>query len=84
LCAVIMKSTKEPSELPLSWKLGIDIRKNIETGETTVENLSLNLGEGKAMPGGPTCTFNGKKYLVLLVVVRMLASLLKCWQQCWN
>jgi hypothetical protein len=32
LCAVILKSNKEISEIPLTWKLGIDIRKEVKEG----------------------------------------------------
>jgi hypothetical protein len=59
MCAVLMKSTKEISEIPLSWRLGIDIRKQAETGETRVDIFNANFGEGKVMPGGPVCTYNG-------------------------
>jgi hypothetical protein len=61
MCAVILKSNKEPSELPIAWKLGIDIRKDIASGETTYELIKANYGEENAMAGGPKCTYQGKE-----------------------
>jgi hypothetical protein len=40
--------------------MGIDITKDIENGTTNYELFEKNYGEGKLMPGGPTCRFNGK------------------------
>jgi hypothetical protein len=60
LCAVILKSNKDIKDIPVCWKLGIDIRKNVETGRTEAETIQLNHGEGKAYPSGPTCTYQGK------------------------
>jgi hypothetical protein len=37
MCAVILKSTKEIAEIPLSWRLGIDIRKEAASGESEVQ-----------------------------------------------
>jgi hypothetical protein len=60
LCAVILKSTKGIQDVPLGWKLGIDICKEIVTGETTIETFDQNFGEDKACAGGPKCFSNGK------------------------
>jgi hypothetical protein len=59
LCAVILKSDKHISELPLSWKLGIDIRRDVQVGTTRYEYFQANYGEGHVFAGGPTCTYNG-------------------------
>jgi hypothetical protein len=61
LCAVILKSTKDIQDIPLNWKLGIDVRKEVLTGETTVETFEQNYGENKACAGGPSCYYNGIK-----------------------
>jgi hypothetical protein len=58
LCAIIMKSEKKAADLPLSWKLGIDIRNNVETGETVLETYDNNYETG-ALIGGPKCTYQG-------------------------
>jgi len=47
MCAVIFKSELPVSEIPLSWKLGIDI---------TVEDLE---DRTIVMKGGPCCIYNG-------------------------
>ena len=49
MCAVIFKSEQGISEIPVSWKLGIDI---------TIQNAD---DTAKVMSGGPTCTFQGKQ-----------------------
>jgi hypothetical protein len=58
MCAIVMKSEKDVNDLPLSWKLGIDITKNVETGETLLESFDKNM-QTKASIGGPKCTYNG-------------------------
>ena len=60
MCAVILKSKKEINDIPDTWKLGIDIRKNMEEGENDLEIFTNNFGENKGIPGGPRCTYNGK------------------------
>jgi len=47
--AIIFKSEQDISEIPVSWKLGIDI---------TCENAG---DTAKVIHGGPTCTFQGKQ-----------------------
>jgi hypothetical protein len=63
-CGVILKSSKDIKDIPISWKLGIDIRKDIETGRTTYETFELNYGldfsEDISIVGGPKCIYNGK------------------------
>jgi len=49
MCAIIFKSQQDISEIPVSWKLGIDI---------TIQNAD---DTAKVMSGGPTCTFQGKQ-----------------------
>lgn len=51
LCAIIFKSELSISEIPLSWKLGIDI---------AVSNEEANNME-KVARSGPTCFFRGKE-----------------------
>jgi hypothetical protein len=58
MCAVVMKSEKGISEIPLSWRLGIDVSKDVISGETLVEIFDNNLKSGVST-GGPTCTYNG-------------------------
>jgi hypothetical protein len=60
LCSVILKSDRQPHEIPISWRLGIDITKDFNRGETRAEVFEINTGNNKPMAGGPTCTFNGK------------------------
>ena len=60
MCAVILKSNKDISELPDTWKLGIDIRKTMVEGENELNIFTNNFGENKGIPGGPRCTYNGK------------------------
>jgi hypothetical protein len=49
MCAIIFKSELPVSEIPLSWKLGIDI---------TVNDLKDRV---IVMKGGPCCLYNGKE-----------------------
>lgn len=58
LCAVILKSSQEITYIPLSWKMGIDIRRDIVTGETRYGTFEANYGEGRACTGGSKCKFN--------------------------
>jgi hypothetical protein len=60
LCAVILKSKKNPTDIPISWKLGIDITKDIKTGRADCEIMQNNFGD--AMLGGPRCTYKGKEF----------------------
>jgi hypothetical protein len=48
MCAIIFKLDQDISEIPVSWKLGLDI---------TSENLE---DQSAVMTGGPTCTYLGK------------------------
>jgi hypothetical protein len=59
--AIILKSSKDTTELPLSWKMGIDIRKKPENGETRFDFFKTNYGKDKVLQGGPTCFCNGKE-----------------------
>lgn len=61
MCAVILKSSKDINKIPLSWKFGIDIRKNLIDNTSEVEILKSNCSEGQAMCGGPKSYFNGKE-----------------------
>jgi hypothetical protein len=55
MCAVILKSEKEVKDIPLSWRHGIDITKNLKYGENEIELFMNNSGLGEAMSGGPQC-----------------------------
>ena len=88
LCAIIIKSAKDVSKLDFTWKCGIDITKPANTGETRVEILENNMGEGKMISEGPACFFNGKKYLVSLdahprqaLPARYLPTFLDTWMK---
>jgi hypothetical protein len=61
MCAVILKSDKNVADLPISWKLGIDIRKEVVKGGTRREYFNYNIGEDKSYSGGPKCTYLGKE-----------------------
>ena len=61
MCAVILKSKEHVSKIPISWKMGIDIRKNIKTGENVYKQVETNVGVDSVMHGGPRCTYNGKE-----------------------
>lgn len=61
MCAVIFKSQKKQCEIPITWKLGINITKDVLTGTTETETIMLNYGDEKAMSGGPRCMYNGKE-----------------------
>jgi hypothetical protein len=41
--------------------MGINIQKDIHTGETQYKTSKQNYGEGKACTGGPKCKYNGKE-----------------------
>jgi hypothetical protein len=58
MCAIIMKSEKHVSDLPISWKLGIDITKEVETGKTLLATYDDNMQSGASV-GGPKCTYLG-------------------------
>lgn len=59
MCAVIFKSEQDVSKIPMSWKMGINIKNNLRAGGNNAEMFALNEGEGNAMEGGPKCYFNG-------------------------
>jgi hypothetical protein len=63
LCAVILKSNIEIQDIPLKWKMGIDIQKDVAKGGTQFETFKQNYGEGPACTGGPICQYNGKEIL---------------------
>jgi hypothetical protein len=48
MCAIIFKSDQPVSEIPISWKLGLDITCDADD-------------HNKVMAGGPTCTYLGKR-----------------------
>ena len=63
LCAVILKSKKSVSEVPLGWQFGIDITRHLH-GNPEGDKLKFfldNSGPGGAMRGGPSCYYNGNK-----------------------
>jgi hypothetical protein len=62
MCAVILKSQKDIKHIPYSWKLGIDITKNLEqTNKNNIEFFEKHYNDNSMMPGGPTCTYLGKE-----------------------
>ena len=58
MCAVIMKSESNNKNVPPSWRWGIDMTKNVETGRTEAETWNLNC-KNDVCKGGPVCFFNG-------------------------
>jgi hypothetical protein len=60
MCAIILNLNKEMKYIPLNWTWGIDIRKNLISGENEVEVFERNCGDVQVMAGGPKCCFNGK------------------------
>jgi hypothetical protein len=62
MCSIILKIRKLIEDIPLGWSIGVDMTKNIETGETTVETYQKNYENG-LMIGGPVCWFNGKVFV---------------------
>ncbi len=77
LCAIISKSEQNVSEIPLSWKLGVDI---------TVDDVN---NKNMVMRGGPTCTYNGKVIPAFYgtspkarIMSQLLADMLKLIDQC--
>jgi hypothetical protein len=84
LCAAILKSTKDIVNVPMSWKIGINIRNDFLTGETRFETFQANYSEGKASSCGPKCKFNNKEISHLVgyspkdsITSEMLAKILK-------
>jgi hypothetical protein len=68
MCAIIFKSDRKVSDIPDSWKTGIDIRKLRDEAivpgqeeEVAKLYIEFELGEDGALGGGPVCTFRGKK-----------------------
>ena len=60
MCAVIFRLEKDISKIPINWKAGLDITKDLKTGETNIETIQMNSLPGEAMQGGPKCKINGK------------------------
>lgn len=58
MCSVIMKSENNQKDIPPSWRWGIDMTKNVESGRTEVETWDLNR-ENDVCKGGPVCYFEG-------------------------
>jgi hypothetical protein len=61
MCSIILKSEKLVNEIPMSWRYGIDITKDLFNEESDQDLFMMNTGKGKAMAGGPTCIFQGKE-----------------------
>jgi hypothetical protein len=61
MCAVIFKIDRDVSEIPITWKLEIDITKPMN-GDTVSELIKdiLEINDGP-MSGGPKCKYNGKE-----------------------
>ena len=61
-CTVIFQSDSDDGEIPESWGTGIDLRVNsdsIQWKENGELDLDANTGDGKLLPGAPTCRVNG-------------------------
>jgi hypothetical protein len=89
MCAVLQKSANPICEIPLSQRLGIDIRREANEGESRVEFFEANLGECKVMPGGPVFTCNGKDIPCFVggspnasITSELLAAMLEGMDQC--
>jgi hypothetical protein len=59
MCAIIMKLDKGVTDLPTSWKLEINISKEIKTSKTLLEVYNNNLQIGASI-GGPKCAYLGR------------------------
>jgi hypothetical protein len=53
-----MKSEKDARDLPVSWKLGINITTRLT--ESNPGDATMVLENSETMKGGPQCTFHGK------------------------
>jgi hypothetical protein len=62
MCAIIFASEKDVSEIPMSWKSGIDRTVDLNNGVTLDFNqfIAEAIEPGGALAGGPTCVHNGK------------------------
>jgi hypothetical protein len=70
LCAVILKTTKEIQDIPLSWKMGIDIRKDIYSRETCYEIFTQIVVRNKLVKEVNNSNIKIKKHLILLYVIQ--------------
>lgn len=63
LCAIILKSEKKPSEIPIHVRFGIDITIPLRTDEndSEIDVFYKNSGAGKSMQGGPDCYYKGRR-----------------------
>jgi hypothetical protein len=52
MCAVILKSQKNIKDIPMTWKFGIDIRKNVENHQCEYDFFKSNFNQEGALPGG--------------------------------
>jgi hypothetical protein len=55
LCAIIFKSKLDISEIPISWKIGIDITCNIEVKAAVMHGGLSVILEGNAFPAFMAC-----------------------------
>jgi hypothetical protein len=81
MCAVIMKSEKDRADVPIIWSLGIDVSKDITTGETLLETYDYNYESGASI-GGAKCTFRGRDLYCFVCVspnasITLLVEMLK-------
>ena len=58
-CDVIMKSNQDPSQIPMPWRMGIDITADVRLGVSEADTIRLNVNNENVMIGGPTCFFRG-------------------------
>jgi hypothetical protein len=59
---IILKLEKPIEQIPYNWRYGINITKQVLTGDDT-DLFLLNTESDKAMQGGPSCCFQGKEIL---------------------
>jgi hypothetical protein len=59
MCAIILKSKKDVSQVPANIKLGIDRTIKRNSGESKINTIEVNL-QNEVMIGGPPCTYLGK------------------------
>jgi len=84
MCSVIMKSEQDVSQIPTSWKLGIDITKRINLGDGD-DDTTVWMNNEHLMIGGPVCRFRGKEIPCYIgtspkasITSYLLADMLKC------
>ena len=60
MCCNIYRSEKNLKDIPLSWKVGFNIRKEKIAGKNVAETFLMNTASDGAMGGSLKCFFNNK------------------------